>query len=71
MDATNYRNRAENCRRLARGRFAPFERDAWVELARQWERLAQQAEAGSAPEEAQARHHPLDHHPQHRARRAS
>ena len=40
-DSGKYRNYAEQCRRQAGNCKTPDERDSWLEMAEQWEALAE------------------------------
>jgi len=43
-DATNYRAKAEECRRAAAHAKFPIEKESWLELAEQWMSLARDAD---------------------------
>jgi hypothetical protein len=42
--ANRYRREAEECRRNAQSALRPIDREAWLRLAGDWERLAEGAE---------------------------
>ena len=43
-DLQKYRQQAEECRKMAEKVFRPLDKEAWLELAADWLRLAQMAE---------------------------
>jgi hypothetical protein len=43
-DAERFREEAEECRKEADQALSPLDREAWLKLAADWSRLAQQAE---------------------------
>jgi hypothetical protein len=43
-DVNRYRKQAEECRREAEKALSPLEKEAWLRLAGDWIKLAQQAE---------------------------
>ena len=43
-DLQKYRQQAEECRKMAEKVFSPLDKEAWLELAADWLRLAQMAE---------------------------
>ena len=43
-DLQKYRQQAEECQKMAEKVFSPLDKEAWLELAADWLRLAQMAE---------------------------
>ena len=46
-NAERFRKEAEECRELAEKAMSPLDQEAWVRLAEDWLKLAQEAERGT------------------------
>lgn len=56
MSASDYRSKADECRRRARGAANPQQKAGWARLAEDWDLLADSTDA-SADQEARSRIH--------------
>lgn len=43
-DAARYRSKAEDCRKLAENALSPADKEAWLRLAADWVKLAENAQ---------------------------
>jgi hypothetical protein len=48
-DAERYRREAQECRELAEKAESPLDKEAWLQLAGDWLKLAQEADRGLPP----------------------